>query len=187
MKILSVLFLALLLSCNCGFATRYVTQTYTTPNYYNYNPSIYNQYQSGDMNLSKLNVMEKTLYGRTYDDQNTNARLNRLEQSVFNRTYPTAPFAQRMDNLMMNYNNNYPNMYSKNTTRTGKLGNLINGLSNMFYGTPTGFTPMVNSYNTLNTYPNSSDYGRQYGYYGRDGWRVNNENVGGGVGIKILD
>lgn len=183
MKNLSIVVLGLLLSINAAFATRYVTQTYTTPNY-NYNPNIYNQ-NTYDMNISRLAAVERSLYGRTFEKQNANTRLNRLEQSVFSRTYPNIPFDERMNNLIMNYNSNYPNNYSQVSSKSRKIGNLINGLSNAFYGTPTGFTPQVQPvYGFGNTDPH---YGHSSDYYGNRGWARNNYNIGSGMGIKLID
>lgn len=192
MKNIIILSLCLLISTNMAFATRYVTHTYTTPkryNYgYNYNPSVYNHRINRNFNPSRLADVERSLYGRTYDKQSSKARLNRLEKSIFHRTYSGMPLNQRMDNLIMNYNNSYPDSFTRNTTRTGKLTNMINGLNNMFYGTPTGLTPQVQPYFGFGTTsPNSSDWGRQSSYYGNNGWAIRNEQIGSGVGVKILD
>ena len=191
MKNIFVLILGLIFSINTAFATRYVTHTYTTPkrynHRYNYNPGVYNHRINSNFNSARLADVERSLYGRTYDRQSSKARLNRLEKSVFHRTYPGMPLNQRMDNLIMNYNNSYPNSFTRNTTRTGKLTNMINGLNNMFYGTPTGFTPQIQPYCGYGVSPNSSDWGRQSSYSGNNGWAIHNEQVGSGVGIKILD
>lgn len=183
MKKITAFIFGVLLTVNSAFATRYVTQTYTTPNY-NYNPSVYNQANLYNMNNAKLSEVEQSIYGRTYEHQNPNTRLNRLEKSVFNKTYPSSSFDQRMNNLIMNYNNNYQNNYSQVSSRTGKINNLINGLNGMFYGAPTGFTPQIQPYND---YGSDSNWGRQSQYYGNNGWRVRNQNVGGGVGIRLID
>lgn len=183
MKNLLVLILGLFLSLNTAFATRYVTQTYTTPNYnnYNYNPSVYNQANLYDVNSARLSEVEQSLYGRTYENQNSNVRLNRLEKSVFNKTYPASPFEQRMNNLIMNYNNNYQNNYSQISTRGNKINNLINGLNGMFYGTPTGFTPQIQPFGMQ---PN---WGHRTDYVGSNGWARRNYNVGSGMGVRIID
>lgn len=183
MRKFSILVFGLLLSINGAFATRYVTHTYQTPNY---NPSIYNQANVQDMNNTKLSQVEQSLYGRTFESQNPNARLNRLEESVFSRTYPNVPFDQRMNNLIMHYNNNFQNNYSQVSNKSSKIDNLINGLSNMFYGVPTGMTPQVQPYYDDYNSPDSG-WGRSSSYYGRNGWRVNNRSLGGGTGIRLID
>lgn len=180
MKKISILILGILLSINTVFATRYVTTTTTTPNY---NPSIYNRNTYG-LSSARLSDMEYSIFGRTYENQNANARLNRLEKSLFNRTYSMVPYDERMNNLIMQYNNSFQNNYAQVSSRTGKLNNLINNLNGMFYGTPTGITPQVQPYFG---YGNNPNWGRQSSYSGRNGWRTFNENIGGGVGIKLLD
>lgn len=177
-KLLSVL-AGVMLSVNFAFATRYVTQSYPMPDYA-YNPSVYNHnYQN--INTNKLSQMEHSVFGRTYDGQSYENRLNRLERSVFNRTYSNLPFEERLDNLFVNYNNNYNNNYSYPVN--SKKG-LINTISTMLMGSPTGLSPQINPYWGSNP---SAPNGRQYDYYGRDGWRHQNNNIGSGVGIKILD
>ena len=158
MKNFYLIFFALLLSVNTCFATRYVTQNNITPNY---NPNIYNQ---------------------NYYDASGFNRLSQFEQSFYGRTYSNLPFDERMNNLIMNYNNNYNSNYSKVSSKSRKINNFMNGLSNIFYGMPTGMTPQIQP-----TYGIDPNWGRQNQYYGRDGWRVNNESIGSGMGVKILD
>lgn len=179
MKKFYLIFFALLLSVNSCFATRYVTQNNITPNY---NPNIYNQNYYDASGFNRLSQFEQSFYGRTYSNQNPNTRLSRLERSVFNRTYSNLPFDERMNNLIMNYNNNYNSNYSKVSSKSRKINNFMNGLSNIFYGMPTGMTPQIQP-----TYGIDPNWGRQNQYYGRDGWRINNESIGSGMGVKILD
>ena len=123
-------------------------------------------------NNSRLSEVELSLYGRTYESQTPEVRLSRLEKSVFNKTFPAVPFDERINN------------FSRISNKTGKINNLINGLNSIFYGTPTGMTPPVQPYYGYGSNP---DWGRQSSYYGNKGWRVNNEQLGSGFGIKILD
>lgn len=58
------------------------------------------------LSYSKISQAEQTILGQTYETQNINIRLNRLEQTLFNRTYPKMPYEQRVNNIIMNYNNN---------------------------------------------------------------------------------
>lgn len=180
MKKAFVVLAGVILSVNFAFATRYVTQTYPAPQYA-YNPSIYNTY--GDVNTNRLSQVERSVYGRTYDGQSYENRLNRLEKSVFNRTYSALPLEQRINNLVVNYNNS-ANTYPQPITN--KKSGLLNTIGTMLMGSPTGFTPQVNS----NPYWNdnfSAPNGRTTDYYGRHGWYHNNDQIGSGVGIKILD
>lgn len=77
----------------------------------NLQPSINKQ----NIDYSNISKIEQSLYGRTFADENIAARLSRLERSLFNRTYQNSSNLQRIDNIIMNYNqiNQYPNI-SKN-------------------------------------------------------------------------
>lgn len=160
-------------------ATRYVTtqtpirgynDAYTAQNYYG---------------LDRLADVERSVYGTAYPNQNINTRLNRLKQSVFNRTYPNATVEQRINNLVVNYNNNN-NMMPVNTSNS-KLRNVIDSVSSNFFGCPTGMTPPVNPYYSYGPNSYGSNYGKYKDYYDRNGWRMNNESIGNGTGIHILD
>lgn len=69
-----------------------------------------------NFNVSAVNRIEQSLFGRSFASQNVASRLSRIEKSMFNATYPTAPVTQRLDNIISNYNqlNKYPNI-SRNT------------------------------------------------------------------------
>lgn len=69
-----------------------------------------------NFNVSAVNRIEQSLFGRSFASQNVASRLSRIEKSMFNTTYPTAPATQRLDNIISNYNqlNKYPNI-SRNT------------------------------------------------------------------------
>ena len=203
MKKFLVILAGLLLSVNGAFATRYVTQTYPARNYA-YNPSVYNNgtynnnyngnYNSTynnsnynnsnyhNVNSNKLSQVEKSVYGRTYEGQSYENRLNRLEKSLFNRTYSNLPYDERINNLVVNYNNNYNN--NSAPVNNKKWGGLLNTIGTMFVGSPTGLSPQVNPYWNDNFYaPN----GRQTDYYGNNGWYHNNNQIGSGTGIHIID
>lgn len=60
---------------------------------------------SNNIYFKQISAVERSIYGKSFDNQNVNARLNRLEYSVFNRTYPNMSYEQRVNNLIMNYNN----------------------------------------------------------------------------------
>lgn len=61
---------------------------------------------------SDINRIEQTLFGRTYSNQDISARLSRIEKSLFTTTYPNATSAQRIDNIISNFNqiNKFPNI-----------------------------------------------------------------------------
>lgn len=69
-----------------------------------------------NFNLTAVNRIEQSLFGRSFANQNVASRLSRIEKSMFNATYPTAPATQRLDNIISNFNqlNKYPNI-SRNT------------------------------------------------------------------------
>lgn len=69
-----------------------------------------------NFNISAVNRIEQSLFGRSFANQNVASRLSRIEKSMFNATYPTAPATQRLDNIISNFNqlNKYPNI-SRNT------------------------------------------------------------------------
>ena len=66
-------------------------------------------------NYPNLGKIEQTLFGRAYDNQNINTRLSRIENALFTTTYPNSTSAQRIDNIISNFNqiNKNPNI-SKN-------------------------------------------------------------------------
>lgn len=68
-----------------------------------------------NINYSAINRIEHSLFGRSFETQNISLRLTRIERSLFNTTYPNSTPAQRIDNIISNFNqiNKYPNI-SKN-------------------------------------------------------------------------
>ena len=83
-------------------------------------------------------------------------------------------------------NPRYRNRYGASSTqiKTRRVGGLLNSISNMFNGTPTGITPQVNPYWDGDFYaPN----GNQTDYAGRNGWVHTNEQIGSGMGVHSID
>lgn len=68
--------------------------------------------ENPDVNYLRINQVEKSLYGRTYNNQDITQRLARIEKSLFSKTYSNLPLVQRMDNIISNFNqvNQYPNI-----------------------------------------------------------------------------
>jgi len=56
--------------------------------------------------------IEQTLFGNTYTKQDITIRLSRIERSMFSATYPGASVDQRVQNIIMNFNqiNQNPNI-----------------------------------------------------------------------------
>ena len=186
MKKLLLLLFGLIFCIEGAFAgTRHVVRTYQTPNYNYFSAD--NVQPLHSINNNKLTEMERSIFGKTYERQNSNARINRLEQSVFNRTYPNRPFDERLNNIIVNYNNNssYTDSYSSMPVpRQSRWQGLRSTLGSMVFGTTTGVTPQVSPYWHRPYYaPN----GRQTDYYGNRGWDHRNNQMGSGVGVKILE
>lgn len=129
-----------------------------------------------DTNYLRLNQVEMSLYGRTYNNQDIVKRVSRIEQSLFSRTYPNSALVQRVDNIISNYNqvNQYPNisssvlsrMESKILSRTYLQSNTENRIERLeqklFGAVQSGdlnsryesLRTAVNNYTPNNVYPN---------------------------------
>lgn len=70
---------------------------------------------SSNTNYSNIIPIEQSLFGRSFQNQSISARLSRIEKTLFTTTYPNSSDAQRIDNIILNFNqiNRYPNI-SKN-------------------------------------------------------------------------
>jgi len=65
-------------------------------------------------NYPKINQIERSLYGQNYIKQDILKRLARIEKSLFSTSYPSLALSQRVDNIIMNFNqmNEMPNLTS---------------------------------------------------------------------------
>ncbi len=182
-KILLVLFGLIFCIEGVYAGNRHILRTYQTPNYNYFSPD--NTQPLQNINSNKLTEIEQSIFGQSYEQQNSNTRINRLERSVFNRTYPNRPFDERLNNIIVNYNNSYGGMYPQTgIPQQSRWQNLKSTLGTMMFGTTTGITPQVNPYWNRPYYaPN----GRQTDYYGNRGWYHRNNQMGSGFGVKILD
>ena len=54
----------------------------------------------------RLSLVEKNVYGKSFEHQSMNLRLNRLEKEMFNKTFPTMDESERINNIFVNYNAN---------------------------------------------------------------------------------
>ncbi len=149
------------------------------------------------LNYNKIAQAEKAILGNTYEHQDVNLRLNRLEKSIFNRTYPNLSFEQRVNNIIVNYNNTAGDTSFKNLNKFEKkvfkrtfegelpesrisrleeqvMGTIQSGDLEMRYET---LSKAISSYNKntfttvtpLNTYPNIDTYGQNSGWRGLAG------------------
>lgn len=76
-------------------------------------PFVKNTYMpSQRVSYPKINDVERSLYGKIYPGQDILIRLARIEKSLFSTTYPNLTLAQRVDNIVANFNqiNQYPNI-----------------------------------------------------------------------------
>jgi hypothetical protein len=120
-----------------------------------------------------LSLIEKYLYGKTYQNEIPSVRLNRIEKTLFNKTYSSLALAQRMNNALEAYrddyyNKNYLTQYYTNSTPSARI-------RNRFIGYPTGFSPQV-----------FMPYGINGNYATNRGYGYNNflpANIGTGVHI----
>lgn len=77
--------------------------------------------QVADANVGypRINEIEQSLYGKTYPKQDIQVRLARIEKSLFSTSYPNMSLSQRVDNIMMNFNESkgYPNISKNGLTK----------------------------------------------------------------------
>ena len=142
--------------------------------------------------ISKIEEIEKSVYGRVYSGQNIIVRIERLEREVFNRTYPNSTIDQRINNVIYAYKRNAEVVHSK-TDRINKFKSFLNGLGAAFIGVPTGYTPPVYSdpysmpYYSIGTNGIGQHYGQYSDYYGPNGRYRQNHNYGNNSGVRIID
>lgn len=68
-------------------------------------PFIKNTYLAdSSANYPRINEIEHSLYGQNFSKQDILLRLSRIEKSIFNSSYPSLTLAQRVDNIILNYN-----------------------------------------------------------------------------------
>ncbi len=147
-----------------------------SPSYNNfgYNPiSSYNNNNLLNINESsnypKISLIEKSLFNRTYENNDIYNRLSRLENRIFKRDYPNVALAQRVDNILNNVDSGcfYPNI-SKNVLSQLEVKYLgksypklpieqrILGLEQKVFGSYQSGN-LGNRYNTLVTAANNSN------------------------------
>lgn len=64
------------------------------------------------LNYPDITKIERSLFGRTFANQNMSNRLSRIEKSLFSKTFSNSSEIQRIDNIISNFNqiNKYPNI-----------------------------------------------------------------------------
>ena len=58
----------------------------------------------------RLSLVEKNIYGKSFDHQEINLRLNRLEKSMFNKTYPSLSNEEIIKSFKMQFHKNCLNL-----------------------------------------------------------------------------
>ena len=170
------------------------------PNHHQHYPH-YNcpecHYNGDYLSHGNLNALEKYALNKTYRKESDLARLERLENLAFGAT--------QLGDLDSRYTNVEQAILSrpKYKTKNSMLGSIANFLA----GTPTGYTPAINS----NFYPPSmglpaglgfSNFGGNFypapGYMNQNfeqysngpfggGWGISSQNYGTGSSVRILD
>lgn len=146
--------------------------------------SNYSYDYQNNMFAQDLSYIEDYLFATNYRNDALLSRLNRIEKKLFNQTYPTMNTAQRMNNILANYKDDYNNKnYLADYYGTNK--NPAQRILNRFVGQPTGFTPSI-----VTTPFDSYGYpaGISKGYTSNRGYGYRNvvpANMG--AGIHILD
>lgn len=154
-----IIFAAMSITADTANA-RTVTRVYNVPN------QNYNNYSNINPYTNDLSRIEDYLYGRTYRGETPENRLNRIEKTLFNKTYPSLHIAQRMNNALENYrddyyNRNYLSQYYSNSTPATRI-------RNRFLGQPTGFTPQITNtpfgFSSMPGINSNYSHNRSYGY-----------------------
>lgn len=67
-------------------------------------------FSNPNYNNPKINMIENSLYGHNYANQDISQRLSRLERSLFRKTFTNSTLSQRVENIILNFNqiNEYP-------------------------------------------------------------------------------
>lgn len=168
-----VLLFSFLVVQTCAYAQRTLTTYNQVPNNYYYDNN--NAYSNDLMDV------EEYLFGRNFKKDSLNFRLNRIEKRLFNHCYPSMSPVDRINNILLSYQDKYYNNYLSNN----RDDTIAQKLLNRFIGQPTGFTPPV-----MNTPYNEFGYpvGISRFNSGNRGYRYNNTVPGSmGAGIHILD
>lgn len=110
-------------------------RNYNRPYYNNYySPGLFSRFRfrsqndSGIVNVAytqekadpRVSLVEKNVYGKSFEHQEMNLRLNRLEKSFFNKTFPTMSQEERIDNLFVNYNSEMKQVSQKDLSKLEK-------------------------------------------------------------------
>ena len=138
----------------------------------NYVPSEINNVnvsQYSDVYSNDLSHIEKFLFGKTYDKNPTLIRIARIETKLYGRSSAMAAIADRMNNIIRDYNRDKYFAKEECPYCSPKKG-ILQRIKDNFIGYPVGYTPQIEPSPYINT------YGPSYmqGFYGSNGWRDHN-------------
>lgn len=111
--------------------------------------------------VSTLNYLENSIYGKNYPYNSTASRLKKLEKTIFG-TYTYGTNSERLKRLSDAYSNYKQNNYSTSSQYSTRQ-NLKRLSKILFNGTPTGYTPQIGQ-NYGYSYDNNPYYINPFGY-----------------------
>lgn len=157
------------------FAESRIIRTVSNVPVSNYDNNMYN---------AELYRIENYLFGTCFVKNDLQTRLNRIEKRIFNQTFSNMMIAQRMNNILANYRDDYNNR--NYLTDSYSNSTVVDRIRNRMIGQPTGFSPSVinatpfgmGTYNP--TFNRGFTSNRGYGY-------SNSIPATTGMGIHILD
>lgn len=145
-------------------------------------------------NYPDITKIEQTLFGNTYPTQDITIRLSRIERSMFSSTYPNASIDQRIQNVIMNFNqiNKYPNISQNTLSRMeskilhqqfpqNSAQRRIERLEEQIFGAAQS-GDLDTRYNNLLTASKNYNNITQPVAVPNTGWRSVIQNLGGGLG-----
>lgn len=125
--------------------------------------------QYSDIYSNDLSHIEKFLFGRTYAKESVIIRLARIEGKLYRKNLAAMSIADRMNNILRDYQSYGGAAISQDTYCSPKKG-IMQKIKDTFIGYPIGYTPQIEPSPYINT------YGPSYmqGFYGSNGWRNHN-------------
>lgn len=125
--------------------------------------------QYSDLYSSDLSHIEKFLFGRTYTKESVIIRVARIEGKLYGKKLVAMSLADRINNILRDYQGYGYTANSQETYCSPKKG-ILQKIKDTFIGYPVGYTPQIEPSPYINT------YGPSYmqGFYGSNGWRDHN-------------
>lgn len=133
------------------------------------NNNFINISQYSNIYANDLSSIEKFLFGKTYANDSVIIRITRIEAKLYGRRVNSMSIAERMNNIIRDYNSDKYFANEECPYCSPKKG-ILQRLKDAFIGYPVGYTPQIEPSPYINT------YGPSYmqGFYGTNGWRDHN-------------